>query len=831
MRAQTLAVRWVGAALAVITAAGILVRAARLPYEPHLGLSERRTAIGMIEPGGPADRAGLRPGDRFVSIDGRGLEEISRLSDALRGGGPGRGLALVVERDGVKVSAVLVPDSLPPSELAWKLASAAVALGTLLIGTAVYLRRVRRLTITFFGICLIVANLLTRTFAFSHPLLRHLDAAVEALAFLLPGLLVHFFLLFPYERVTLRRRRYLEVLPYLPGLALLLVAGWLAKRAAFAGGDPGSLGAILEAAAAAYFGAAVAASVVLFAQAYRGSQLPTIRRKLKVTMAGTLLALLPTVVVILLHTMFPATRIPGDRLASLMLFLLPASFGYAIVRHGIFEIEFIVKRSLVYSGLTATLIFSYFLAYFILRLALHNVSGLNQRIGTILALAFAFLLVSPVRGRIQNRIDRWVYPDRYEPDRGLAEIGQALQEAARDGSVDQVLLRAARSLLGVETAGLFRPVRGEEDFALAASYNDGPPPSSEETSPPGIAPAPRLGRLLANTIFHIGHPTGCADLEAELPYGFLPTRDLSALAAFRAHVLIPLSAGSRRLGILLLGPRAYHEPYSPQDIDLLAGLQAQAVLAMDNVLYRDESAGRADLQREMEVARSLQRQLLPTQLPRADSLEIAASNIPSREVGGDYYDCLAVNGGLTVAIGDVSGKGVPAALLMANVQATFRAEALAGRLPAEVLERMNRRLCEIDRPDRFVSFFCGHLEIESGTFVYCNGGHLMPIVVRRQGKIERLERGGLLLGIFEEARYETGATVLDPGDLLLLFTDGVVERGGADTAFDETALEEVALRHRHLSADDLLGRIGEELVRLTGPEIVDDTTLLLLKRT
>jgi phosphoserine phosphatase RsbU/P len=295
-------------------------------------------------------------------------------------------------------------------------------------------------------------------------------------------------------------------------------------------------------------------------------------------------------------------------------------------------------------------------------------------------------------------------------------------------------------------------------------------------------------------------------------------------------VLVPLASGTRRLGVLILGPRRFSEPYSPPDLELLEGLQAQAVFAIENAVFRHESVGRADLVREMEVARILQQQLLPQQLPHLPSFEIAARNIPCREIGGDYYDCLQMEPkDLTLAIGDVSGKGVPAALLMANVQATFRAEVTSGRRPSEVLERLNRRLCSIESPERFVSFFCGTLDLGRHQFSYANAGHLYPMLIRRNGMVDRLDRGGLLLGIQEEARYESEEVPLNPGDLLLMFTDGVVERGGAEAVFGEPDLLSLCERHRHLSAPDLLGRILEELNRLTGPLGDDDTTLLILK--
>jgi sigma-B regulation protein RsbU (phosphoserine phosphatase) len=146
-----------------------------------------------------------------------------------------------------------------------------------------------------------------------------------------------------------------------------------------------------------------------------------------------------------------------------------------------------------------------------------------------------------------------------------------------------------------------------------------------------------------------------------------------------------------------------------------------------------------------------------------------------------------------------------------------------------MLATLNQRLCAIQRPDRFVSLFCAELDPRKRCLRYANGGHLQPILVRARGPIERLDRGGLLLGVREPIVYEPGEVMLDPGDLLLLFTDGVIERGGPEGTFGELALQSFVARHRHLSARDLVGRIFEEVDRVDPVGEADDTTLLALK--
>ncbi len=822
---RTHLIRWLGTALALLTAAAMMFRAAELPRERYFGMSERGSEIGLIFPGGPADHAGIRSGDHILSIDGQNLEELIDPAAVLRAKGPDRGIFLGLERNGLPLQVEVLPESLPISEIFWLRAHALIALATILVGALILLRREGQLAAVFFATCLFLAVLIFRPYILPNAFGFRLDATGgQLLSTLLPGLLVHFFLLFPFERPLLWRRPWLPVAIYLPGVILFLLAlpghaFWESR-----GLDPALAAKVVETGAGVNFLAALILSVIVFSRTYRASPLPTVRRKLTVTLTGTLLGLLPLLLLMALRTVRPGLHIPADRTATLMVFFLPASFGYAILRHGVFEIEFIVKRSLIYSGVAAALILLYFTLHFTLEALFHNAAGVSGWLGNGLTLLFLLILMSPLRGRMQERIDRWVYPDRFEIRRAVKEASVQLREASGTDRVESAVLATMQSLLSVRQVALFRPTPENRGFALAASVVA--PGSEGKPLPEGL----QVGKSLADPLFAAGAPTFREDLEAELPFGFLPRQDLEALAACEARVLVPLTSGQRRLGLVILGPRSYREPYSRPDLEALEELQTQAALALENASFARENVGREDIRHEMEVARSIQAQLLPRELPSFSSLEIAASNLPCREIGGDYYDCLETGAEeLTVAIGDVSGKGVPAALLMANVQATFRAEAATGRSPREVLERMNRRLCTIDAPERFVSFFCGRLDLARRQLAYANAGHFQPILAHAGGENERLDHGGLLLGIHEDAPYEGAVVPLSPGDLLVLFTDGVIERGGPDTRFGEPELVDAVLQKRHLSAADLLGWINEELTRLCGSTVEDDTTIMVVK--
>ena len=234
--------------------------------------------------------------------------------------------------------------------------------------------------------------------------------------------------------------------------------------------------------------------------------------------------------------------------------------------------------------------------------------------------------------------------------------------------------------------------------------------------------------------------------------------------------------------------------------------------------------------RDFEEARRIQRKLLPTTLPQLDGWEIAASWQPAAGVGGDCYDAIAFGESrIAVSIADVVGKGIPAALLMSNLQAAVRAFATDGARPDELCQQVNRILCGNIAEGRFISFFYCVVDGTVGTLTYANAGHFPPILVRADGSVERLTEGGPVLGVFGDATYGQGAVQVSNGDRLVLFTDGITEaRNPDDAEFGEERLIELAVSHRACSAPALQARLAEAVAAFASDGLQDDATLIVL---
>lgn len=249
--------------------------------------------------------------------------------------------------------------------------------------------------------------------------------------------------------------------------------------------------------------------------------------------------------------------------------------------------------------------------------------------------------------------------------------------------------------------------------------------------------------------------------------------------------------------------------------------------------YHRATIGRARAEEELNLARRIQESFLVRDFPALERLDVHAVNVSSREVSGDFYDFVpAGDGQWLLAIADVTGKGVPAALLSSMLQASLRTQAGSEPSPARIVANMNRLAYRSTHTDQFATFFMGRLDERSLSLAYTNAGHNPPVVLRRDGRLEMLETGGVIVGILEEFSYAEDTVHLEGGDLLLAYTDGVTEAMGPDDEFygEERLHALLAALPAGLSAKDTVDRILADLARfLSGRECGDDLTLVAVR--
>jgi sigma-B regulation protein RsbU (phosphoserine phosphatase) len=261
--------------------------------------------------------------------------------------------------------------------------------------------------------------------------------------------------------------------------------------------------------------------------------------------------------------------------------------------------------------------------------------------------------------------------------------------------------------------------------------------------------------------------------------------ELLTLKSMHTQLLLPVGTRAKLLGILSLGPKLSEEPYTKSDVNLLRSVALQTGLALENSrltkTIATEMAEREKMSREMEIAREVQERLFPQQLPVIAGIDYSGACRPALGVGGDYYDFLPLpNGDLGIAIGDVSGKGIAAALLMASLQASLRGQALVGQGDlARLMANVNQLVYDATPVNRYATFFYGQYHRESRIFRYVNAGHNPPMILRKtqDGTVHviRLDTGGMVVGLFPHTPYQEASLEMHPGDLFVAFTDGISE--------------------------------------------------------
>ncbi|MEM9292226.1 MAG: SpoIIE family protein phosphatase [Acidobacteriota bacterium] len=317
--------------------------------------------------------------------------------------------------------------------------------------------------------------------------------------------------------------------------------------------------------------------------------------------------------------------------------------------------------------------------------------------------------------------------------------------------------------------------------------------------------------------------------DTEPPRGQLPSLGERLLAA-GLELAVPLRSGDTVVGAILLGPPPGNRSFRREDRELLAGIAAQGVVALDNAWNFAEALEMQRLEQDLALAAQIQDHLFPSSLPRAQGLYLAARNIPAQRVGGDYYDALPLeDGGMLFCVADVSGKGVAASLLMSNLQATLRALLTEESDLAQIVARSSQLLFDTTPANKYVTALFVETDAQGRQVRYVNAGHNEGLLVRQDGQVEELGAGGMPVGLFPGASYEARELSLAPGDLLALYSDGVTEANDPEgEEWGGEALREVLIQERSHGADAVVARVFAAVEAFAaGSPQYDDITLLV----
>jgi sigma-B regulation protein RsbU (phosphoserine phosphatase) len=296
---------------------------------------------------------------------------------------------------------------------------------------------------------------------------------------------------------------------------------------------------------------------------------------------------------------------------------------------------------------------------------------------------------------------------------------------------------------------------------------------------------------------------------------------------------VPMIVKSELRGVLTVYNKKDGQSFNTDDQRLLAIISAQSAQVVENARLIEEEKLYIKMQQEVGLAAKIQMDLLPRSNPGLHGYDIFARTIAAQSIGGDYYDFISMSDGRTaICLGDVSGKGLPASLLMANLQATLRGQTLVSQQPSQCLLRSNKLLFESTSPEKFATLFYGIIDIQHHSINYSNAGHDWPFLIARDNSIQRLKTGGLMLGLIEQAAFQDEEVPIQVGDVLVVQSDGVSEAmNGNHEQFGEERLQSLVLEHKDRSAEEIIDTIVKEVRKHAGahPQS-DDITMMVIKR-
>jgi serine phosphatase RsbU (regulator of sigma subunit) len=505
-------------------------------------------------------------------------------------------------------------------------------------------------------------------------------------------------------------------------------------------------------------------------------------------------------------------------ISSIVFLLLPVLVSFASAQFQGYDLSIFFKGTPLYFLLIFCLIFIYysiiaivnFLIYHSTMQQVHNFSLLIPITST---LAWA-IMFDPARLYLQRFIERRFNVSDKEEARYIEDFTATLRQEIDLDQLRDRLLTVIQHTLHPYSASLW--IRAKEPREPSDMLEE----IVVADDDPLLAYMLRHSETLEVDRLHLDSPV------------------LMEMKSRSGELLLPLTNQGELLGLLLLGPHLKGEVYTPRERSLLAALVPQVAPALQVAqMVREEQAQvreRERIEQELRTARMIQQSLLPTTLPDPTGWHIAAYYKPAREVGGDFYDFLPFEDGrLGIVIGDVSGKGIPAAMLMSSTRSLLRAAAQVTASPGEVLARVNELLCADTLPSMFVTCFYAILDPISGKLYYANAGHDLPY--RRAGEdVCELYATGMPLGLLPGMHYEEKEALVTTGERILLYSDGLVEAHNPDREmFGFPRLKQLIVTlPADTSESSLIDFLLQELKCFTGEdwEQEDDVTLVVLER-
>ncbi len=399
----------------------------------------------------------------------------------------------------------------------------------------------------------------------------------------------------------------------------------------------------------------------------------------------------------------------------------------------------------------------------------------------------------------------------------LYRLGKKLSGKLEVNEVMKEILDSLKQVVNYDTGGVF--LVESEANQIYGLYTVGYDPKYDSQL------EMKIGQGLLGHVASTGEPVIVNDVTKDSRY-------IDANPATRSEIVVPIKLDERLIGVLNLESPEINA-FDNKSLALLSAFASQAAISLERARLHEDSLKNRKFEEQLNIAREIQRTFLPAKNPEIFGYDLAGTNISSGEVGGDYYDFIRiVDSHLGVAIGDVSGKGIPAALIMASFRASLIAEIRNNYSIRTICQKVNSLLFESLEPGNYVTAVYGVLDTKNHIFTFSNCGHNLPFILRADGTVEYLREGGPVLGVSADGVYEERAIVVAPGDLMVLYTDGVTETfNEAGEEFGLDRLIELVKANRKKSAAEIEDLVYQAVTGFASSRhVFDDLTMVVIKR-
>ncbi|RPI01697.1 MAG: GAF domain-containing protein, partial [Ignavibacteriae bacterium] len=515
---------------------------------------------------------------------------------------------------------------------------------------------------------------------------------------------------------------------------------------------------------------------------------------------------------------------PTILLPMMLLVVVPMFFGYAIFKHRLMDVDVVVRRSLIYGTVTASLAAIYLITVYGIGSLINYFFGVqdNQLLMVVSLIVVAFVF-DPIKQHFQDWIDRIFFHERYDYQQALLEFTQELPRLMEMEHILNSIVSRLSTTMHIDQLSVF--ICGNKEGCNSAAWNlnsaDCQFSDGDHT----------LMALLQGT----RKPVDLHLLGDEYDMTDLKMEEKEKLLRSGIVLSVPMFLQDRLIGFINVGQKKSGKVYSQEDIKLLATVAGQAAIAIENSRLHKSEIDQQRVKEELELARKIQQGLFPKMSPEIPGLDISGISVPASSVGGDYYDFIQLGPQKILAVvADVSGKGMSAALYMSKVQGMVQLAAHIYKTPKEMLTNINRRI--FDGMDRrsFITMILALFDLKKKEVLICRAGHNKALL-GVDGNIRSLEGGGIGLGLergpmFDDAIEEVRIPI-KPDNLFLFYTDGITEAMNEEKQqLGETAIVDLLKAKRHHSAESIQKAILARVEKFRGTsEQHDDVTMVVVK--